>query len=287
MKPIYEKLTHSPDEGFSLKEIHGPACDCPWHFHSESELILTRRSRGYRMVGDNITWLEPGDLVFIGANLPHMYQHHVLSRGEKPADCLLLQFEEASWSGLLQLPALVPVQKLLRRAAFGLQFTGRTRDEVAELMARMLRLRGLKRIAAFLQVLDVLAASRTAKAIASPGFSFSANPYAEKRINQACDFIAGRLGQPISLVQVARLVHMSEGAFSRFFHTHLGKTFPQFVNELRVGRACRFLAETEMPIIEVALECGYPNLSNFNRQFRRLKGVNPREFRRRANPDPG
>ena len=74
---------------------------------------------------------------------------------------------------------------------------------------------------------------------------------------------------------------MSEGAFSRFFRFHLGMTFPAFVNDLRIGRACRLLGETEMSVTEIALSCGYRNLSNFNCQFRRLKNISPREFRRR------
>ena len=73
---------------------------------------------------------------------------------------------------------------------------------------------------------------------------------------------------------------MSEGAFSRFFRTHIGKTFPAFVNDLRIGRACRLLAETEMNVTEIALLCGYRNLSNFNRQFLQLKKGSPSDFRR-------
>ncbi len=77
------------------------------------------------------------------------------------------------------------------------------------------------------------------------------------------------------MAEVAKLIHMSEGTLSRFFRSHMGKTFPAFLNDLRVGRACRLLGETEMNITEVALSCGYRNISNFNRQFRRLKRVPP------------
>jgi len=72
---------------------------------------------------------------------------------------------------------------------------------------------------------------------------------------------------------------LSEGAFSRFFRGHTGKTFPQFLNELRIGRACSLLMEGDLNVTEIAYECGFANLSNFNRQFLRLKGLSPREFR--------
>ncbi len=94
--------------------------------------------------------------------------------------------------------------------------------------------------------------------------------------------VHARIDQPLRLAELARVAHMSEGAFSRFFHRHAGRTFPAFLNRLRVGRACRMLVETDSAVTEIALACGYANLSDFNRQFLRLKGVAPREFRRQA-----
>jgi len=310
MKPIFEKLTQFPDEGFTLKEIRGPECDCPWHFHAEFELILVLQSRGYRIIGDKVTSLEPGDLVLIGGNLPHVYQPHdpVLSVEDEEkgaatscakhpkgrsgkrclsplppqAHCILIQFEDRCWSGLLQLPALAGVRGLLRRAALGLQVTGRTRDAVAAVMTRMPGLRGVQRITTLLTILDSLARSRSCRPIASPGFAGVHDPFDEQRVNRVCQFINDQLHRPIRLAEAARLVHLSEGAFSRFFRAHLGKTFPALVNELRIGRACRLLAETQRSVTEVALACGYTNLSNFTRQFLRLKKVTPRRFRERV-----
>lgn len=283
MKATFEKLTQFPEEGFVLKEIRGGDCDCPWHFHSECELILALQSRGYRIVGDNVTSLQPGDLVLVGANLPHVYQHEdPISGPSLPPHCILIQFEEQYWAGLLQLPALGSVRGLLRRASLGLQFTGRTRDKVALLMQKMLALHGVPRINVFLSVLDLLARARAARPLASPGFARVLSPHDEQRVNRVWQFINEQYARPVTLREVARLVHMSDGAFSRFFRAHMGKTFPAFVNALRIGRACRLLAETEMSVTEIALSCGYQNLSNFNRQFARLKKTTPRSFRRRV-----
>jgi len=283
MKATYEKLPQFPDEGFVLKDNRGSDCSCPWHFHGEYELILVLQSRGYRIVGDNVTSLQAKDLVLVGANLPHIYQHEDPFSGPSvPPHCILIQFEEQYWSGLLQLPAMAGVRGLLRRASLGLQFTGRTRDAVAKSMHKMLGLRGVARINLFLAILDQLARARNARPIASPGFARVLSPHDEERVNRVWQYISEQYQRPITLREVARLVHMSEGAFSRFFRAHMGKTFPAFVNALRIGRACRLLAETEMPVTEIALRCGYQNLSNFNRQFARLKKSTPRAFRRRV-----
>lgn len=281
MKPIYAKLTGCPDEGFIVKEIHGDACNCAWHCHVEVELILTLRSQGYRIIGDSIQSLQAGDMVIVGPNLPHAYQHtERFSTRPTPAHCVLLQFEERLWSSLLELPAMVSVARFLRRAANGLQITGVTRKVVAGMLLEMLKLRGPRRIVAFLAVLDTLAQSRSCATIASPGFAASLTSHEQERISRVCQFIDENYHRPIRIGEAAKLAHLSEGAFSRFFRTHIGKTFPAFVNDLRVGRACRLLAETELNVTEIALSCGYRNLSNFNRQFLQLKKGSPSEFRR-------
>ena len=115
MKPIYEKLIGCPDEGFIVKEIHGIACNCPWHCHPEVELVLVQESQGYRIVGDDIQSLQRGDLVLLGPNLPHAYQHAgPIAVSPRAAHCILLQFEERLWSGLLKLPAMAPCASLAR-----------------------------------------------------------------------------------------------------------------------------------------------------------------------------
>ncbi len=283
MKPIFQRLTGAPEEGFAFKVLRAPGFNCPWHFHDEYELILVQQSRGYRMVGDNLKPLAPGDLVLIGPNLPHIWQNDEGSPGQ-PArvQAALIQFGEKLLGDLLKLPALAPVRDLLKRAALGLEITGHTRQHVSTMMIEMGKLSGLTRIVQLLAILDVLARSHECRQISSPGFTSAPNPFNQDRMNRVCQFINDRLDQPISLREIAELVHLSEGAFSRFFRVHTGKTFPAFVNELRIGRACRLLVETEMNITEVALACGFPNLSNFNRQFLRLKRLTPREFRKRV-----
>lgn len=281
MKPIFERLVNCPDEGFMLKEIHGEACNCSWHCHAEVELILVLRSQGYRIVGDSTHSLDRGDLVLLGPNLPHAYQHtDRFSASPQPAHCILVQFEEPVFAALFALPAMAPVRRMLARASNGLQFPKATRKQVAALLLEMLQCRGVKRIARFLGVLELLAQSRSAATIASSGFTARPTFHEQERVSRACQFIDENYHRPLRLAEVAKVAHMSEGAFGRFFRCHMGQRFPAFVNELRIGRACRLLAETDRPVTAIAQACGYSNLSNFNRQFLRLKGVSPVEFRR-------
>ncbi len=169
MKPIYEKLIGCPDEGFIVKQIQGEACNCSWHCHAEVELVLVLQSRGYRIVGDNIRSLQPGDLVLLGPNLPHAYQHtDRLSAARSPPECILLQFEERLWSGMLELPAMDGVRRLLQRAAHGLHVLDPTRKQVVAMLGEMLKLRGPRRMAVFLGVLGALRSRGAAGRLPAP-----------------------------------------------------------------------------------------------------------------------
>ncbi len=282
MKLIYEKLTLGSDEGFTFKEFHTRRFTCAWHFHTEIELILTLSFPGFRMIGDSIVPLEPGDLVLIGSRLPHLWQVDERQRPDAPpAHILLAQFEENFLGAdFWELAAAHPLRQLFKRAAVGLRFTGRSRDRAAALMKDLRNARGLRRLVLFLSLLETLATSTECHAIASPGCDATAIPFNQERMNRVIQYIYERIHLPIPLPEVARMAGLSTGAFSRFFRLHSGRTFPELVNELRIGRACRLLAETDLKITDIAFACGFGNLSNFNRQFFRLKHMTPRQFKR-------
>ncbi len=280
MKAIFQRLTTESEEGFAFKTIRSSGFDCPWHVHLEYELILVIQGYGYRIVGDNISRLAAGDLVLVGPGLPHIWQDEPSVGGRASVHFLLIQFEDKFLGdGLLKLPAMEPVRRLLHRANRGLHIVGKTHAKVTALMNQMADLKGMERVLRFLGILVILAGSEDCKPIASPGFAADTSLYDEERMDRVFQFLNSQLGQAVRLAEAARIVHLSEGAFSRFFRLHTGKTFPEFVNELRIGRACSLLMEDNLNITEVAFECGFTNLSNFNRQFLKLKGLSPREFR--------
>lgn len=280
MKAIFQRLTTESEEGFAFKAIRSPGFDCPWHVHPEYELILVIQGHGYRIVGDNISRLSAGDLVLVGPGLPHIWQDERGSGGRASVYFLLIQFEDKFLGdGLLRLPAMEPLRRLLHRARRGLHIVGKTHGKVAALMKHMADLKGMDRVLQFLQILAALAGSEDCEPIASPGFAADTSLYDQERMDRVFQFLNSKVGEPVRLSETARIVNLSEGAFSRFFRLHTGKTFPEFVNELRIGRACTLLMEDNLNITEVAYECGFTNLSNFNRQFLRLKGLSPHEFR--------
>jgi AraC-like DNA-binding protein len=289
MKPVFEKTPRRQWESFHCEVVHGSGYNATWHFHPEFQLTLVLKSHGHRLVGDNFTPLTPGDLVLVGSNLPHVWQQDpAWSRGRHGVHAIIVRFLETCFGrDFLEIPEMEPVRRLLRRAARGLQVTGRTRSEVASRMQRLARSEGLARVAELLGLLNVLARSPELLPIASAGFVPRLESTDQSRMERICRYVEEHLSDEIDRASVAAEAHLSEGAFSRFFKLRTGKTLPQYVNELRVGRACRLLADEAAKITDIAMDCGFQNLANFNRRFREITGMAPRDYRRKVKASVG
>lgn len=283
MKPVFEHTPRAQWESFHCEVVRGDSYHAAWHFHPEYQITLVIRSSGHRLVGDHIAPLYAGDLVLVGSNLPHVWQQDESRNGssDDAVHAIIIRFLETfAGKDFLQIPEMEPVLRLLRRSGRGLQVIGRTREIVAEKMQRLSGLDGLERIGGLLSILDTLARSRELKPIASPGFMPALDHSDQNRMRRVYNYINAHLTDSIDRARVAHEAHLSEGAFSRFFKLRTGKTLPQFVNELRIGRACQLLMEEDAKITEIALECGFPSLANFNRRFLEITGVSPRSYRR-------
>jgi AraC-like DNA-binding protein len=280
MKARLERLSPGAAASFLCRRRRDPRFPFAWHFHPEFELTFIVRSRGQRFVGDSIADYEDGDLVLLGPNLPHTWDSDPRRRG--PHEAVFCQFP-ATFLGpdFFKAPELLPVRRLLDRSAQGLRFTGRTQKEVATRMEGIDALQGPARLLALLEILATLSCSRDARALSSREFAPPPRRADAERIDRVCRHLADRFTGPVPLGEAARVAHLSVPAFSRFFKRRTGKTLVGYLNELRVGRACRELIETERPISRIAFDSGFNNLSNFNRRFCDLKGMSPREFRSR------
>ncbi|HPC60449.1 MAG TPA: AraC family transcriptional regulator [Verrucomicrobiota bacterium] len=283
MKPAFEQTPQRPWESFHFEELRSSSYNATWHFHPEYQITLVLKSHGYRLVGDNISPLTAGDLVFIGSNLPHVWhQDETGSRSRDAVHAIVVRFLDTFLGHpFLHIPEMAPVQRLLKRSRRGLHVTGRTRDEVADRLLRLRSARGLERIAGLLSILGILAESRELTPIASAGFVPVLERDDQNRVERVIAYINQHLAEPIDRDVLAANAHLSPSAFSRFFKLRTGKSLPRYLNELRVGRACRLLADEHAKIVDIALQCGFNNLANFNRRFREITGLNPSDYRRR------
>ena len=284
-KAEFEMIPRGGQSSFALREFRLPAFSSPWHFHPEYELTYIVQSQGRRFVGDHIARFGPGELVLLGANLPHFWNNDVAAtRPANRAHSLVIQFR-ADFLGndFLRQTELAGVQKLLQRAQRGIQFTGPVCVTVGELMRRMLRMSGLERLIGFLKVLRHLEAAPSHK-LSSRGFVPTLDDQAARRINQVYQWVFAHFTEPLNHELIARRVGTSQSALCHYFKRVTGRTLTDFINEIRIGHARKLLIETDQTVAGIAYASGFESLSNFNRHFHELTGTSPTGFRRHYPP---
>lgn len=283
MKPVFEKVPQLQWESFHCEVIQGPDYGTRWHFHPEIQITLSLKSEGHRIVGDNISPLHDGDLVLVGSNLPHVWHQDESRRTDgRGVRAIVVRFLDTFLgSDFLARPELDGVRSLLRRSSRGLQVHGATRDTAAQKLQLLVKTTGLERLVILLGILDALASSKDLKPLASASYAPVLKLEDQDRMERVCRYIQSHLTEDIDRNTLARIASLSEGAFSRFFGSRMGRTVPEYVNELRIGRACLMLAEDKLNITDIGLDCGFRNLANFNRRFREIAGTTPRDYRRR------
>lgn len=284
-RPILEQVPLTPQSSFLVEEIRGSTYGTPWHFHPEHQIMLVLKSKGYRIVGDSMEKLKPGDLVLVGANLPHVWHQEGSTNsardGEFSVHAVVVRFtEDFLGTEFIQKPELEAVRHLLRRAGRGLKVLGKTRVDVTRRLLGMTKLAGMSRLLELLGALNEMAHSEELQPLSSANFDGSIMAGGNSRMDRVLEHIHRNLSRDIDRSGVARRANLSEGAFSRFFKARTGRTLPQYVNELRIGRACLLLAETDRKVGDVAEECGFESLANFNRQFLKMTQKTPREWRK-------
>lgn len=280
MKARFEKITAPGEQSFLVSKYSLPSFVSPWHFHPEFELTLILESSGRRFVGDHVGNFGPGDLVLLGSNLPHCWFN---SRGDghRRAVSVVIQFKEGFVGDhFWRMPEARSVAKMLSRSARGIQFGGKTARKISDRMEGLMELKGFPRVLECLGILHGLSLSREVQELSSPGFAPAKNEADERRIARVLDYVNRNVSSRIEQPVAARIANLAPAAFSRFFRRRTGKAFSGFVNEVRIGHACKLLVEQGLTSIEICFACGFENLSNFNRRFRELKGMPPQEYRR-------
>jgi AraC-like DNA-binding protein len=278
MQAALEHIPHSTEASFLVKQRDDRRFDFWWHFHPECELNFIEHSRGRRLVGDAIAEYDDGDLVLIGPDVPHAWSSHADGHVRRHRSIVVQFLPGFLGEEFLRRSELTAIARLLERSRRGLQFVGPVQQRVGRQIQELPRMQGMSRLLVLLSILDELAAAE-ARPLASAGYVPNLHQGNIRRVNEVLAFIEEHFTERITQADAARIVHLTPSAFSRFFHQSVGKGFKRHVNELRIGRACRLLIETDRPITEIALESGFTNLANFNRRFLEQKGMSPRRFR--------
>ena len=286
MKPILAVLSDGvqSEDLFLAKEVKLPFFSNEFHFHEECQLVHIVKSSGKRIIGDLVDYFESGELIFLGSNIPHVWhntQEQATEDEQVPyAHSLSIYFNPSKL--LMHLSAFGNVRKIesfLIKAQRGVELKGNCRDTVVKLMYQILQHEGLQKIITLLEILNIMSSDEEYHLLASINYTNQYQFHDSKRMDQVFKYIFDNFREDISLNTIADVANMNTFAFCRFFKARTQKSFTQFVNETRIGYACKLLANKEHSITDIAYECGFNNVSNFNRFFKVIKKASPREYR--------
>jgi AraC-like DNA-binding protein len=253
--------------------------DFPLHSHEELELNFIMNAKGAkRVIGDHIAEIDDLELVLVGSNLPHVWQTHKCKSEEIKE--ITIQFHKDLFDEkFLRRNQMSFIRNMLERSAKGILFSKQTIEQITPRLIILSQKHGFDSVLELLSILHDLSASRNMHTLSDATFSNAEFSYNSRRIDKAFEYMNQNFHKHIPLNEVAKLVNMTEVSFSRFFKTRTGITFIDSLLEIRLGHASRLLIDTTQSVSEVAYNCGFNNISNFNRLFKKKKNCTPKEFR--------
>jgi AraC-like DNA-binding protein len=283
-------MTHLPEQkwpGNNLSFITGIYQDdmvkSTWHYHDNYELSFVTKGAGKRIVADSIVNFYPGDMVFIGRKLPHVWiadkEYQVTP--DRSLELVYLQFtSDVMTPSILDLPEFRFVKRAMELSERGIQITGQTLNDVSEIMLQLPYLEEFDRLISFFKLLNVIGQSDTHIPLASEEYIKKRLEPANKRISMIHEYFLANYHKELNLSEIASLVSMAEGSLCRFFKEKAGCTPFEYLNRVKTDLACKFLLDEDMTITEVAMESGFNNLSHFNKQFKKNTGMTPSEYKK-------
>ena len=254
--------------------------DFPLHYHEEFELNFIHNAKGAkRVVGDHMEEIDDLELVLVGPNLQHAWFSHKC-KSEEIREITIQFHKDLFDEKFLRRNQLNFIRVMFEKSTRGILFSRKTTQQLMPRIMELNQKHAFDSVLELLSILHDLSASRNMRTLSDATFNNSEQyTYNSRRIEKTFEYMNKNFDKAIMLSEVARLSSMSEVSFSRFFKQRTGITFIDSLTEIRLGHASRMLIDTTNSIAEIAYNCGFNNISNFNRIFKKKKNCTPRSFR--------
>ncbi len=271
----------TPNDCFTIFKRNKKEFDFPLHYHDEFELNFIKNAKGAkRVVGDHFDEITDLELVLLGPDIQHAwFTHHCTSENITE---VTIQFHKDLFDDkFLRRNQLAFIKKILDNSYRGILFSLETIKNTENRILNLSNKSGFDSILELMSILHDLSISRNMKILANANFeiNFEHRNFQSRRIEKVMEYVEKNFGNEIALKDVAKIANMSEGGFCRFFKQKTGISFIDNLLEIRLGHASRMLIDTTNSISEIAYNCGFNNVSNFNRIFKKKKKCTPKEFR--------
>ncbi|TCK55833.1 AraC family transcriptional regulator [Flavobacterium sp. 90] len=258
----------------------------PFHSHPEFELVYILESHGKRIIGNSVESFEAGDMIFLGDDIPHVWLNdEIFYKGinSLKAKAMVIYFSKDLFgNSFYELPEAQEVKKFLSQAVKGVSITGQTNAVVSKKMEKLLKKKGFEVIMGLIEILFLLSKSKDLRFINDNSYISVDEDNKNDRLAEVFQYVKSNYKEEISLDEISKIANLTPTSFCRMFKAKTKKPFVEYLNEIRVSNACKYLIETDLGISEIAYECGYKTASNFNKLFKKLIGTTPKEYRKNA-----
>lgn len=261
-----------------------PCIDSSWHYHSQYELLYVTKSSGIRFVGESVASFHPGDLVLVGAYVPHLWRNDISfyknrNHTEEKVETTVIKFKKEFMSSeTFDRPEFIEVKELLEESTYGISFGSQVAEELHNSLMEIVKMPKAKQAIKLMDILLKLATTQDKQILSETDMRQITTKKADK-LDVVLKYISDNYTSNISLKDVADLACMTPNSFCRFFKKMTNKSFTQFLNEVRVRKALRYLVHREKSISEICYLVGYNSINNFNKQFKLAMGSTPNEYR--------
>ena len=283
MKELLEQIELNSDESFFIGIFQDHIDQSRWHYHQEYELSFITEGSGKRIVGDSVEEFHPGDLIFIGPRIHHVWFSELPLTNQhsgRTLESVYLQFNQSILQdSLTSLPEFKHVNRALELSERGIRITGVSLNDVSHIMLQLPYIRGIKRLMLFYEIMDIIGQSSSFQFLASKSYVKSKFETANSRVKAIHEFLMKNYQEEIMLEEIAEIIYMAPASVCRFFKSSTGLTIFEYLNKIKIDYACKLLLNTDMNIVDISYDCGFNNLSHFNKQFRKFIGKTPSQFR--------
>ncbi|MDV4129398.1 AraC family transcriptional regulator [Elizabethkingia anophelis] len=282
MKPQFLKISSDTLHSFNARKDTMPDVNNKWHYHMVLELIYFRKGTGTQYVGNSIERFKEGDVALIGKNLPHYWlfdAKYFENPKRNKVEIFVIHFGEHFWGEeFLKLPENQTLKKTLALSSRGFQIKGETKDKLTQLIPEIVESDWTRKIIRLLEALHSISESAEYEFLTSANFKYHFDEDERHRIMDIYNYTLSNYTQKITLEDVSEIANLSPNSFCKFFKSRTGKTYTQFVNEIRIGDACQKLIENQMSVKEVCFASGFNNFTSFHECFKNITGKSPLKY---------
>jgi len=286
MKIVKTKVASYTNTSLSVFSREESFFQSPFHSHPEFELVYILESHGKRIIGNAVESFESGDMVFLGDDIPHVWLNdEIFYKGinSLKAKAIVIYFSRDLFGdSFYELPEAQDVKKFFSQAMKGVSITGQTNALISKKMEKLLKKKGFEVVMGLIEILFLLSKSKDLRFINDNSYVSTNDENKNDRLAEVFQYVKSNYKEEISLDEIAKIANLTPTSFCRMFKSKTKKPFVEYLNEIRVSNACKYLIETDLGISEIAYECGYKTASNFNKLFKKLIGTTPKEYRKNA-----